>query len=184
MASKSNTVREVREFARRHGIAISPKAGNSPLMGKGDWMQDFDSWKQAHEYFKKWQWHKVDNNLPFPWDSKINQQIDALNMRSKNPAKSSTKRVALFAANPAPRKGAGLFGIRVNAGNDRSGNPQRGWIVMKLTAGDLQRIEFVNEGFSGRKSLTNRHGDIPTVGDFAIGATEYKALKKSGFDGE
>lgn len=103
MASKANTVKEVREFARRHGIAIAPKAGGSPLMGKGEWAHVFDSWEQAHEYFKKWQWHKVDNNLPFPWDSKINQQIDALNMRSKNPAKSSTKRVALFAANPRTR---------------------------------------------------------------------------------
>lgn len=78
--SKSAKIKaDVRRFAKDHGISISPKAGESPLMGKGEWFRVFDSWLQAYDYFTGWKWKHVDHGLPFPWDE-----------RKSNPARTAT----------------------------------------------------------------------------------------------
>ncbi len=110
----------------------------------------------------------------------INRQIDAINRRGKNPARTATlvarKPAAKRSTNPPPK-----FGVRVNAGNDRSGNPRRGWIVCELTPEKINVLEFVDHGYTGARALRDRHGDIPTMGEFAISAAEYKDLKRSGW---
>lgn len=92
--TKAQTIADVRRFCREHGLTISPKAGNEPLIGKGDWLKVFDSWADAYDYFQGWKYKKIDHNLPYPWDAK------------KNPAKkpASGRRVALVAMNPARKK--------------------------------------------------------------------------------
>lgn len=40
--------------------------------------------------------------------------------------------------------------IHINAGNDRNGNPKRGWIIAN---DDGEFIDFVDEGFQGQGAL-------------------------------
>jgi len=40
--------------------------------------------------------------------------------------------------------------IHINAGNDRNGNPQRGWVCYDKDGGFLG---FVDEGYSGRQAI-------------------------------
>jgi hypothetical protein len=40
--------------------------------------------------------------------------------------------------------------IHINAGNDRNGNPKRGWII---TNSEGEFIDFVDEGYAGTGSL-------------------------------
>lgn len=98
-ASKSAKIKaDVRRFAKEHGIAISPNAGESPLMGKGDWFKVFDSWLQAHDYFTGWKWKHVDHGLPFPWDDRKSNPartatLVARKPAAKNPARKTDKRL-------------------------------------------------------------------------------------------
>ena len=66
--SKAQVKKNVRDQARAHGVTISPKPGDSPLMGKGDWFEVFDTWEDAQAFFRKVWIAKVDLCAPFPWE--------------------------------------------------------------------------------------------------------------------
>lgn len=109
---------------------------------------------------------------------------DVTNEPRKNPtAKRAPRTVALLArkSNPAGDGGVSLA-IGVNAGNDRNGNPRRGWIVLRVwndkgRAG-IARTGFVEEGLSGDTELRRLAGEIPTVDHFDISVSEYNRLRK------
>ena len=45
-----------------------------------------------------------------------------------------------------------VFAVKINAGNDRNGNPRRGWLVYTR---DGVSLGFADEGYSGRRALTS-----------------------------
>lgn len=45
--------------------------------------------------------------------------------------------------------------VRVDAGNDRNGNPRRGWLIVDAK-GDT--VEFIDEGYSGDRELEKKFG--------------------------
>lgn len=75
---------------------------------------------------------------------------------------------------------AQFLAIKVNAKNDTSGNPRRGWKVFSTGTGAL--LGFVDEGYNGWQAVYNvgflRDDILEAPGEFVITATEYKALKK------
>lgn len=116
-ASKSAKIKaDVRRFAKEHGIAISPNAGESPLMGKGDWFKVFDSWLQAHDYFTGWKWKHADHGLPFPWDE-----------RKGNPARTATLVARKPAAKNPARKRQSLSKTEYEVQYSRDGSSWEKW---------------------------------------------------------
>jgi len=63
---------DVRRFTRMHGIKISPKPGKLPLLSKGEWVEVFDGWQDAHDFLLKSQRAYQDKGTAFPWDRKKN----------------------------------------------------------------------------------------------------------------
>lgn len=102
----------------------------------------------------------------------------------RNPTpKRAPRTVALLArkSNPAGDGGVSLA-IGVNAGNDRNGNPRRGWIILRVwddkgRAG-IARTGFVEEGYSGDTELRRLAGEIPTVDYFDVSVSEFNRLRK------
>lgn len=115
----------------------------------------------------------------------VDQQIDALLKRGKNPARKTaakrapSRRVTLVASrNPAPLN---LFAVKLNAGNDRNGNSRRGYLVHEIIDfADVRHLGFVTEDGIGVKALVQAYGDIPTTGEFDISAKQYADLKRQG----
>lgn len=99
----------------------------------------------------------------------------------KNPTpKRAPRTVALLARKSNPAGGV-LFAIKVNAGNDRSGDPRRGWVVEEIIDGaDIRHIGFVDEEYGGARSLREAYGDLPTTGEFDISPKDYAHFKKMG----
>ena len=54
--------------------------------------------------------------------------------------------------------------VYVNAGNDRNGNPRRGWIIVE---GGLHRA-FVDEGYVGAAALRERYPALEAHGPALI----------------
>jgi hypothetical protein len=69
------------------------------------------------------------------------------------------------------------FAVYVNAGNDRNGNPRRGWIVIDVTDGGLA---FVDEGYSGRSELRRLFPDAGEVIALDVTPGAYRDLNSSG----
>jgi len=77
--------------------------------------------------------------------------------------------------------------IRVNAGNDRNGNPRRGWVV--VAESDGMYLGFVDHGYAGwgnvrAVGLTDgREVGCPftKTGDFSIPVSTYRDLLKRSY---
>ena len=69
--------------------------------------------------------------------------------------------------------------IRVNAGNDRNGNPRRGWLVVDY---DGFTRDFIDEGYSGDSELKEKYGissgGLGCTEALRIALGEYRDLKK------
>ncbi len=64
-----------------------------------------------------------------------------------------------------------VFAVKINAGNDRNGNPRRGWLVYTR---DGVSLGFADEGYSGRQALTSL---FPNAVELAVVPTTPKAYK-------
>jgi len=96
--------------------------------------------------------------------------------RAVNPAR---RAAPTRKSNPVPLNQ--LFGVKLNAGNDRNGNPRRGWIVCEILDGvEARPVGFVDEGFDGASALARAYGDIPSVGVFDVSPKDYAHMKKQG----
>ncbi len=72
--------------------------------------------------------------------------------------------------------------IYVNAGNDRSGNPRRGWIVYRSDlTGRLCETGFVDEGYAGNGALDSAGipREIASWRSLAITPGEYRRLMRA-----
>lgn len=47
------------------------------------------------------------------------------------------------------------FAVYMNAGNDRNGNPRRGWLVLDADTGTA--LDYVDEGYRGAAALDLAH---------------------------
>jgi hypothetical protein len=68
--------------------------------------------------------------------------------------------------------------IKVNAGHDTNGNPRRGWAAINCRSGDM--VDFVDEGYTGRASLTRKYPRAVEGPVFQVTPGEYRDLKKFG----
>lgn len=83
--------------------------------------------------------------------------------------------------NPTPKRnpaGGVLLGIGVDAGKDRNGNPRRGHLVVRVSEGraGIERVGFVESGYSGDSDLRRQFGDIPTIESFDVSSAVFKSL--------
>lgn len=69
-----------------------------------------------------------------------------------------------------------FIGIKLNAGNDRSGNPRRGWAVVDMTTGDT--VDFVVEGYHGRAALERAYPGAILGPEFPTTLETYRELKR------
>jgi len=53
-----------------------------------------------------------------------------------------------------------MIAIKINAGNDKNGNPRRGWIVVD-TSGTIER--FVDESYEGKAALSQNAPHVPEM---------------------
>jgi hypothetical protein len=61
--------------------------------------------------------------------------------------------------------------VKINAGNDRNGNPRRGWHVYSTT-GDYRG--FVDEGYSGRSVIFERFPNVVELCTIPTTPTVYR----------
>ena len=107
---------------------------------------------------------------------------------AKPARKTTPRKPAARRSNPAkpPRAFAGsssqLIGIKFNAGNDRNGNPRRGWLVVEIIDGaDMRPVGFVVDDYSGIRALVEEFGiDVPSIGVFDLAPKQYAEWKKLG----
>ncbi|HVO22489.1 MAG TPA: hypothetical protein VMW56_02555 [Candidatus Margulisiibacteriota bacterium] len=68
-----------------------------------------------------------------------------------------------------------LIAVYVNAGNDKNGNPRRGWAIF----GDSSR-KFVDEGYDGPDALSRVYGDNidDTYPALTVTPGQYQDLKR------
>jgi hypothetical protein len=66
-----------------------------------------------------------------------------------------------------------MVAIRLNAGNDRNGNPRRIFVVLD---GDGCFIETIEEGYAGIGALREIYPSIPESPMFETTIHEYRAL--------
>lgn len=69
-----------------------------------------------------------------------------------------------------------MIAIHIDAGNDRNGNPKRGWIITD-DRGDF--IDFVDEGYGGRASLGQAgYGDVSGTARIEVPSHVYREFKR------
>lgn len=66
--------------------------------------------------------------------------------------------------------------IKLNAGNDRNGNPRRGWAIVDPKTGDL--VDFVDEGYRGWGALKEAYPDAVQGPEFPTTPGVYRELKR------
>jgi len=99
--AKLNARAQVIRFAREEGLTISPKPGNTPLIGKDEWFKVFDSWQDALQFFVESKWNHVDKGEPWPWNTRGEEY-----KLGKMTRDLKTGVVTQHAANPTKRKTA------------------------------------------------------------------------------
>lgn len=65
-----------------------------------------------------------------------------------------------------------MLAIYINAGNDRNGNPRRGWLISDGDGGPFR--DFVDEGYQGREPLRKLYGDVPTTSQIEVSPSVYR----------
>lgn len=70
-----------------------------------------------------------------------------------------------------------MLKLRVDAGNDRNGNPRRGWIIWDSRGGD---VGFIDEGYTGPQIVAKTFPDrsFRDLGELGITPAVYRMLNK------
>ncbi len=69
--------------------------------------------------------------------------------------------------------------IKLNAGNNRNGNPRRVYVVLDTITGRI--VDTIDEGYLGIAALHKIHPTIPTPCEFFTTTREYRELLKMRF---
>jgi hypothetical protein len=69
--------------------------------------------------------------------------------------------------------------IKIDAGNDKNGNPRRGWIIVSCADGNT--LDFVDEGYSGRGALDMTWPNYVEGPTIVTTPGEYRDFLRKGF---
>lgn len=66
-----------------------------------------------------------------------------------------------------------MLAIKINAGNDRNGNPRRGWIICNESG---EFVDFVDEGYAGNGALrtSSYSSATPTTQELEVAPSVYR----------
>ena len=73
-----------------------------------------------------------------------------------------------------------MLAIYIDAGNDRNGNPKRGWIIADDDGGFK---DFIDEGFGGIGNLRQVYGQIASTQRIEVAKSVYKDVYKHAYGG-
>lgn len=74
-----------------------------------------------------------------------------------------------------------LTAVKINAGNDRNGNPRRGWIILSTDDNGYPGIvDFCDEGYEGSAAVTGKgySRKLADAPELAVTPGEYRDLMK------
>lgn len=71
-----------------------------------------------------------------------------------------------------------LIAIKINAGLSQNGNPRKGWVIVDTRDGD--RVDFVDEGYSGDAGLERVYPGIVMFEWLNVTPAEYRENLKFG----
>jgi hypothetical protein len=66
-----------------------------------------------------------------------------------------------------------MLAVKINAKNDRNGNPRRGWIIYG-EGGDF--INFIDEEYGGISNLHEKYPNVPDTNEIMVEPGEYKSF--------
>lgn len=71
-----------------------------------------------------------------------------------------------------------LSSIKINAGNDASGNPRRGWVILRTEEGYTAVVDFCDEGYEGGAAVTGRGyvRSLAEAPEFQVPVREYRGM--------
>lgn len=71
-----------------------------------------------------------------------------------------------------------LSAIKINALNDRNGNPRRGWVILNTAEGYTAVVDFCDEGYNGTAAVTEKGypRSLADAPEFIVPAAEYRQL--------
>jgi hypothetical protein len=84
------------------------------------------------------------------------------------------------------------FMVHVNAGNDQSGNPRRGWILYRVIPWETADgttwhgtaiVDFFDEGYDGDEAIPPRYRRYPTTGQIRVTPKAYREFIRLGARG-
>lgn len=67
-----------------------------------------------------------------------------------------------------------VFAVYIKTKNDINGNPRRGWMIYN----DNGYIDFVNDGYGGRSTLTCKYPNHIETGPIPTTVSYYKAVNR------
>lgn len=73
-----------------------------------------------------------------------------------------------------------MLAIYIDAGNDRNGNPKRGWIIAE---DDGQFKDFVDEGYGGIGNLRAQYGNIASTQRIEVAKSVYRDVHHHAYGG-
>lgn len=71
-----------------------------------------------------------------------------------------------------------LSAIKINALNDSSGNPRRGWVILNTAEGYTAAVDFCDEGYDGSAAVTNAGypRSLAEAPEFRVPYFEYRQM--------
>lgn len=67
------------------------------------------------------------------------------------------------------------FAVKIEADNDRNGNPRRGWLVYDQTG---TYAAFVDEGYRGEQALRAEFSNVTVLTHVPTSASYYRTVKR------
>ena len=74
-----------------------------------------------------------------------------------------------------------LSAIKINAKNDRNGNPRRGWIILDTRNGYTVATDFCDEGYNGSAAVTSKgySRSLADAPEIVVVPGEYRRMIKA-----
>jgi hypothetical protein len=71
-----------------------------------------------------------------------------------------------------------LSAIKINAKNDTSGNPRRGWVILNTAEGYTAVVDFCDEGYLGSAAVTQKGypRSLAEAPEFFVPPSEYRQM--------
>jgi hypothetical protein len=79
-----------------------------------------------------------------------------------------------------------LSSFKINAKNDPSGNPRRGWVILNTQDGYTAVVDFCDEGYMGSAAVTERGypRSLAEAPEFLVPYSEYRQMLQRAKDAD